>query len=269
MNGSVWHCFCCDQSDPLPTGHVLPARDARATDASRNLRKLGSSIVDHATLSQRLAREVDASQAALVDLGPSVAIFGSARIGPDNPYYVAARETARLLSRQGIAVITGGGPGIMQAANEGARAGRGGRSVGLSIRLPVEEKANPHLDVQLEFEHFASRKVAFCRHSSAFLFFPGGFGTLDELGEVLTLIQCGKSPRAPVLLYDKTFWQGMLDWMQVRMLDAGLIGAHDLDRLAFCNRPAEAVAALMQASGSLRDAGYGKPVRLERRPAAR
>jgi len=227
------------------------------------MRKLKTRIADNGTLSQRLAREVDASQAALIDLGPSVAIFGSARVAPDNPYYGAARETARLLSRLGIAVITGGGPGIMQAANEGAKAGRRGCSVGLSIRLPVEEKANPHLDVQLKFDHFASRKVAFCRHSKAFLFFPGGFGTLDELGEVLTLIQCGKSPRAPVLLYDKTFWQGMLDWMQERMLDAGLIGAHDLDRLVFCNKPAEAVAALMHENGSLRRAGYGKPVLIE------
>ncbi len=227
---------------------------------------LRTTAVDNNTLSQRLAREVDASQAALVDLGPSVAIFGSARIEPDNPYYVAARETARLLSQSGIAVITGGGPGIMRAANEGAKAGRGGRSIGLSIRLPVEETTNPHLDVQLEFEHFASRKVAFCRHSKAFLFFPGGFGTLDELGEVLTLIQCGKSPHAPVLLYDKAFWQGMLDWMHERMLGAGLIGAHDLDRLVFCNKPAEAVAALMRKNGTLRGAAFGRNIRGMHKP---
>lgn len=227
-------------------------RIARTKSAPGVVPTLRSRVVDNNTLSQRLAREVDASQAALIDLGPSVAIFGSARIKPANPYYAAARETARLLSRAGIAVITGGGPGIMQAANEGAKAGRGGRSVGLSIRLPVEERANPHLDVQLEFDHFASRKVAFCRHSKAFLFFPGGFGTLDELGEVLTLIQCGKSPHAPVLLYDKTFWQGMLDWMQERMLRPGLIGVHDLDRLVFCNAPGEAIAALMGKDGTLR-----------------
>jgi hypothetical protein len=219
------------------------------------MHKLRTKTTESVTLSQRLAKEVDASQAALVDLGPSVAIFGSARVKPNNLYYIAARETARLLSQSGIAVITGGGPGIMQAANEGAKAGRGGRSVGLSIRLPVQEKANPHLDVQLTFDHFASRKVAFCRHSKAFLFFPGGFGTLDELGEVLTLIQCGKSPRAPVSLYDKTFWQGMLDWMQERMQNAGLIGEHDLDRLLFCNQPAEAIDALMQKDGTLRGAG--------------
>jgi uncharacterized protein (TIGR00730 family) len=203
------------------------------------------------TLSQRLAREVDASKAALTDLGPSVAIFGSARVAPTNRYYVAARETARLLSARGITVITGGGPGIMQAANEGAKAGRWGRSVGLSIRLPAQEKVNPHLDVEVHFEHFASRKVAFCRHSQAFLFFPGGFGTLDELGEVLTLIQCGKSPYAPVLLFDKTFWQGMLDWMREGMLASALIGANDLDRLLFCNRPEEAIAALLQKDGKL------------------
>ena len=225
---------------------------------------LRKKIVDNNTLSQRLAREVDASQAALVDLGPSVAIFGSARIEPDNPYYLAARETARLLSQLGVAVITGGGPGIMQAANEGAQAGRGGRSVGLSIRLPDEETANPHLDVRLQFDHFASRKVAFCRHSKAFLFFPGGFGTLDELGEVLTLIQCGKSPYVPVLLYDKPFWQGMLDWMQERMLRPGLIGAHDLDHLMFCNRPAEAVAALMQPDGALRSVPCARPIPMTR-----
>lgn len=221
-------------------------------------------IAGNNSLSQRLAREVDASHAALTNLGPSVAIFGSARIAPDNPYYVAARETARLLSQLGIAVITGGGPGIMQAANEGAKAGRGGRSVGLSIRLPVEEETNPHLDVQLKFDHFASRKVAFCRYSKAFVFFPGGFGTLDELGEVLTLIQCGKSPSAPVLLYDKTFWQGMLDWMQTRMLDAGFIGPHDLDRLVFCDEPAEVVAALMHEDGTLRDMECGEPILVER-----
>ena len=203
------------------------------------------------TLSQRLAREVEASKAALTDLGPSVAIFGSARVTPENSYYIAARETARLLSARGIAVITGGGPGIMEAANEGAKAGRGGRSVGLSIRLPVEEKVNPNLDVEVNFEHFASRKVAFCRHSQAFLFFPGGFGTLDELGEVLTLIQCGKSPHAPVLLYDKAFWQGMLDWMRDRMLASGLIGEKDLDRLLFCNRPEEAISSLMHEDGKL------------------
>jgi hypothetical protein len=202
-------------------------------------------------LSQRLAREVEASNAALTGLGPSVAIFGSARVTPDNRYYIAARETARRLSERGIAVITGGGPGIMQAANEGAKAGGGGRSVGLSIRLPLEEKTNPHLDVELEFEHFASRKVAFCRHSQAFLFFPGGFGTLDELGEVLTLIQCGKSPHAPVLLFDKPFWQGMLAWMRDGMLAHGLIGAHDLDRLLFCNRPDEAIAILLHEAGKL------------------
>ena len=236
----------------------MSTRIARPKSASFAAPRLHTKVVDHNTLSQRLAREVDASQAALIDLGPSVAIFGSARIKPDNPYYVAARETARLLSKAGIAVITGGGPGIMQAANEGAKAGRGGRSVGLSIRLPVEERANPHLDVQLEFDHFASRKVAFCRHSQAFLFFPGGFGTLDELGEVLTLIQCGKSPHAPVLLYDKAFWQGMLDWMQERMLRPGLIGAHDLDRLVFCNEPAEAVAALMRKDGTLRGAAFDR-----------
>ena len=228
------------------------------------MRKLRTGTVDHDTLSQRLAREVDASKTALIDLGPSVAIFGSARVARDNAYYVAARQTARLLSQLGIAVITGGGPGIMQAANEGAKAGRGGCSVGLSIRLPIEETANPHLDVQLRFEHFASRKVAFCRHSKAFLFFPGGFGTLDEFSEVLTLIQCGKSPRVPVLLYDKTFWQGMLDWMQERMLDAGLIGLHDLEHLIFCNKPADAVAALLQSDGTLRGAGYGKASLSER-----
>jgi uncharacterized protein (TIGR00730 family) len=245
-------------------GTHTPSEGPRSTKSEcpqavrRAMPTLSDKVVDSNTLSQRLAKEVDASQAALVDLGPSVAIFGSARITPDNPYYVAARETARLLSRSGIAVITGGGPGIMRAANEGAKAGRGGRSVGLSIRLPVEETANPHLDVQLNFDHFASRKVAFCRHSKAFLFFPGGFGTLDELGEVLTLIQCGKSPHAPVLLYDNTFWQGMLDWMRERMLGPGLIGAHDLDRLVFCNEPAEAVAALMRKNGTLRNIARGR-----------
>jgi uncharacterized protein (TIGR00730 family) len=186
-------------------------------------------------------------------VGPAVTVFGSARTPPDDPEYRRAMEIGRLLAQAGFAVITGGGPGIMEAANRGAFEANG-ISIGLNIRIPHEQTANQYVTHGMEFDYFFARKVMFVKYALGLVCFPGGYGTMDELFEVLTLIQCGKSPHAPVLLYDKTFWQGMLDWMQERMLDEGLIGAHDLDRLVFCSEPAEAVAALMGKVGTLRRA---------------
>jgi uncharacterized protein (TIGR00730 family) len=193
-------------------------------------------------LHQRLAAEVLTSQGLLESVGPSVAIFGGSRVAKGSITYGAARETGRLLSLEGLTVITGGGPGVMEAGNEGARLGAKGKSVGLIITLPFEEEPNPHLDIAITFEHFASRKVTFCRHSKAFIFFPGGAGTLDELYEVLALQATGKMPSAPVLLYDGLFWRGLVDWMKDQVVYQGLMSPKVLDALIYVDHPQDVLA---------------------------
>jgi uncharacterized protein (TIGR00730 family) len=180
-------------------------------------------------LHQRLASEVLTSQGLMHNIGESVSLFGGSRVKKDSIHYNAARETGRLLSEAGISIITGGGPGIMEAGNEGARLGKNGKSVGLVITLPFEETANPHLDLSITFEHFASRKVTFCRYSKAFVFFPGGAGTLDELYEVLALMSTGKMPESPVLMYDSQFWHGLIEWMRGQVVRLGLMSESVLD----------------------------------------
>jgi uncharacterized protein (TIGR00730 family) len=207
-------------------------------------------------LHQRLAAEVLTSQGLLESVGSSVAIFGGSRVARGSITYGAARETGRLLSEEGITVITGGGPGVMEAGNEGARLGVKGKSVGLIITLPFEETPNPHLDIAITFEHFASRKVTFCRHSKAFIFFPGGAGTLDELYEVLALQATGKMPAAPVLLYDSMFWRGLVDWMKDQVVHQGLMSPKVLDALIYVDHPQDALA---QVAGLPADMGDYKP----------
>ena len=163
-------------------------------------------------------------------LPPAVAIFGGARVRVDDPSYAHTVALATAASQAGIPVISGGGPGIMEAANKGARAGRHGLSVGLKITLPFEESPNPHQDICVEFSSFAARKVAFCKYSRAVVAMPGGLGTLDELFEVLTLVQTGKMPSIPVLLYGVEFWAGLIDWLKTTVLARGLISAADIDR---------------------------------------
>ena len=158
----------------------------------------------------------------------AVTIFGSARIGPDDPHYEAATETARLLAEAGFAIITGAGPGIMEAANKGARIG-GGRSIGCNIELPFEQGSNPYVDTLVNFRYFFVRKTMFIKYSVAFVIFPGGFGTLDELFEALTLIQTGKIYRFPVILFGRYYWAGLLRWLQARVLTEGKISEGDLD----------------------------------------
>ncbi|MBC8737344.1 TIGR00730 family Rossman fold protein [Paraburkholderia sp. UCT31] len=192
-------------------------------------------------LSQRIATEVAEGVARLSSVGKAVALFGSARVAPDTPVYQAARATAYLLAERGIAVITGGGPGVMEAANRGAQEGT---SIGLNIVLPNEQKGNPFQNISLDFNHFASRKVIFCRQSSAFVVFAGGVGTLDELSEVLTLIQTGKMPKVPVILYDTAFWAGLVEWMRDQMLSQRLIGPLDMDLLSYADSPAEVLEKL-------------------------
>jgi uncharacterized protein (TIGR00730 family) len=182
----------------------------------------------------------------LAELGPAVSIFGSARTKPDNPYYQATVETARLLAEAGLAVITGGGPGIMEAGNVGAREG-GGVSVGLGIELPFEQGVNRFVDVPINFRYFFVRKTVFVKYAQAFVIFPGGFGTLDELFEALTLIQTGKIRNFPVILYGSDYWRGLLDWLRNTMLTGGKISQADLDLMVISDSPQEIRDLIMEA----------------------
>ena len=163
----------------------------------------------------------------LSSIEPSVSIFGSARFKDDNPYYQLTVDIARRLSDAGFAVVSGGGPGIMEAANKGAKDGLA-PSVGVNIKLPHEQHDNRFQDISLHFQHFFSRKVMFVKYASAYVVMPGGFGTLDELAEILTLIQTGKSRRIPIILVGRDFWQGLVDWFQHTMLSHAVIHADDL-----------------------------------------
>jgi uncharacterized protein (TIGR00730 family) len=186
----------------------------------------------------------------LASVEKAVTIFGSARIGPDDAHYAAATETARLLAEAGFAIITGAGPGIMEAANKGARLG-GGRSIGCNIELPFEQGANPYVDTLVNFRYFFVRKTMFIKYSVAFVIFPGGFGTLDELFEALTLIQTGKIYRFPVILFGRYYWAGLLRWLQARVLSEGKISEGDMDLMLVTDDPAEAVQAIISAYSSL------------------
>jgi len=175
---------------------------------------------------------------ALADLGCAVTLFGSARVEEGDPVYEATVETARLLGEAGFSIITGGGPGLMEAGNRGAMAA-GARSVGLNIELPFEQHLNPYTDTALEFRYFFVRKMMFVKYACAFVIFPGGFGTLDELMEALVLIQTGKVRNFPVILYGSAYWSGLLEWMRGPMLSEGMIGAHDLDLMILSDSPEE------------------------------
>jgi uncharacterized protein (TIGR00730 family) len=176
----------------------------------------------------RINRELQISKQLLDALPPAVSIYGGARLSRNDPYYAATYALAQAISQAGIPVISGGGPGVMEAANQGAQAGGNGLSVGLAIRLPFETP-NVHHDISLIFDHFASRKITFCKHSRAFVCMPGGVGTLDELFEVLTLIQTGKMNETPVILFGRAFWSGLVEWLRDTVLSRGLISAVDLE----------------------------------------
>ena len=176
-------------------------------------------------------------------IGPAVTIFGSARMKVDNPYYQICLDVAKRLSDEGFAVISGGGPGIMEAANKGAFEGASA-SVGLNIELPHEQRSNPWQNIVLNFRHFFARKVAFVKYADAYVVFPGGFGTMDELMEVLTLMQTGKIKRIPVILVGTSFWQGFLGWMKTQMSDQQLISSADLNLVQVIDEPANIVDAI-------------------------
>lgn len=185
----------------------------------------------------------------LADVTKGVTIFGSARTGPDDPQYRAAEETARLLAHAGFAIITGAGPGIMEAANKGAKLA-GGRSIGCNIELPFEQGANPYVDTLINFRYFFVRKTMFIKYSNAFVIFPGGFGTLDELFEALTLIQTGKIYQFPVILFGRHYWAGLMRWLNSRVLLERKISPGDVDLLLVTDDPEEAAQAVVAAYGA-------------------
>ncbi len=191
-----------------------------------------------------MAEFVDSFE-TLSQTGPAVTVFGSARMARTNPYYRTAVRIARELARNDLAVITGGGPGIMEAANRGAAEGRG-KSVGLNIQLPHEQQANTYANVPIHFHYFFSRKVCFVKYSIAFLFMPGGYGTLDEFFEVLTLVQTQRIPRFPLILIGRRHWSGLLRWMKGAIEDTGYISPGDLDLVTVTDNAAEVVRLILE-----------------------
>jgi hypothetical protein len=181
----------------------------------------------------------------LCQVRPAVTIFGSARLAPEHEYYQACRETATLLSKAGFTIITGGGPGIMGAGNQGAYEA-GGKSVGLNIDLPFEQTANPYQDLSLDFHYFFVRKTMFVKYSSAFVIFPGGFGTLDELFEALTLVQTETISNFPVVLFGNSYWSGLVEWLRETMLGHGCIAPEDLDLLRIADEPQQVVRLVVE-----------------------
>jgi uncharacterized protein (TIGR00730 family) len=182
----------------------------------------------------------------LASVNKGVAFFGSARTGPDDPMYQAAQETARLLATEGYDIVTGAGPGIMEAANKGAKLG-GGRSIGCNIELPFEQGTNPYVDTVVNFRYFFVRKTMFVKYSNAYVIFPGGFGTLDELFEALTLIQTGKINQFPVVLFGRHYWAGLVRWLGARALGERKISPGDMDLVLLTDDPGEAAAAVIAA----------------------
>ena len=205
-----------------------PAVDFQDTDTWRTLRIMGEFVEGFD---------------ALADVGPAVSIFGSARIGRRNRYYGAARRLAAALVKEGFAIITGGGPGVMEAANRGAKEA-GGVSIGCNIELPFEQGLNEYVDLGMEFRYFFVRKVMFVKYAEGFVIFPGGFGTLDELFEALTLIQTGKVEHFPVVLYGREYWEGMMQWIREKPLYEEKIAPEDLHLLTITSDIDEACEAI-------------------------
>jgi uncharacterized protein (TIGR00730 family) len=193
----------------------------------------------------RIMAEFVDSFEALSQVGPAVTIFGSARMKPVDPHYQSAVELAKGLAKHNMAVITGGGPGVMEAANKGAAAAKG-KSIGLNIELPHEQSGNRYANIPIHFHYFFSRKVCFVKYSIAFVFMPGGFGTLDEFFEVLTLVQTQRIPEFPLILFGRDYWRGLLAWMKKNMEQNNkFISPGDLDLVTITDKPEEAIARIL------------------------
>jgi uncharacterized protein (TIGR00730 family) len=213
----------------LARPHVPEEVTEQTTDSWRVFRIMGEFVEGFDTLAR---------------IGPAVSVFGSARVKPGQPQYAAAEETGRLLVDAGFAVITGGGPGIMEAANRGA-AEAGGLSVGCNIELPFEQGMNAWVRTAVNFRYFFVRKTMFVKYAEGFIIFPGGFGTMDELFEALTLIQTGKVRNFPVVLFGSAYWSGLLEWIRASMLAEGKIHMPDLEMIVVTDSPAEAVQTMV------------------------
>ena len=192
----------------------------------------------------RIMAEFVDSFETMSQVGPAVTIFGSARLPPADPYYKMSVALGKMFAKENLAVVTGGGPGIMEAANRGASEGKG-KSVGLNIELPFEQKGNKYANIPIDFHYFFSRKVCFVKYSIAFIFMPGGFGTLDEYFEVLTLVQTRRIPRYPLILIGKDYWSGLLKWSKQTLEKNGLISRGDLDLVTLTDDPQEAVNIIL------------------------
>jgi len=214
---------------PQPDARLTPVNDGSLTRESWKIFQIIAEFVEGF---EKLSR-----------IKPSVSIFGSARTKIDHPNYILAEKIANELSNAGFSVVSGGGPGIMEAANKGAYRGKS-PSVGLNIQLPSEQQGNDYQDIRLNFRHFFSRKVMFVKYASAYVVLPGGFGTLDELAEILTLIQTGKTRRIPILLVGKEFWRGLIDWFINTLVTEKTISAEDINLFQLVDTPEEVVSAI-------------------------
>jgi uncharacterized protein (TIGR00730 family) len=212
---------------------------------------------------QFIAEEFFEGFAAVAQIpNPTVSMFGSARVREGHRAYDGARETARLFAEAGWAIVTGGGPGCMEAANRGAKEG-GGVSVGFNIDLPHEQYANPYLDVDVTFDHFYARKTMFVKAAEAFVIFPGGFGTFDELFESLTLIQTGKILDFPVVLFDSSYWGGLMTWLREQTLAQGMISRDDVELLYLTDDPAHAVATVVERHNARTEESPAEPAKAD------
>ena len=193
----------------------------------------------------RIMAEFVDSFEVLSQVGPGVTVFGSARVLPSNPYYQAAVELTKGLAKHNLAIITGGGPGVMEAANKGAALAKG-KSVGLNIELPHEQRGNRFANIPIHFHYFFSRKVCFVKYSIGFVFMPGGFGTLDEFFEVITLVQTQRIPEFPLILFGKNHWKGLIRWMKERLEHGKFIGPADLSLFKLTDDPQEAIEIILE-----------------------
>ncbi|MCX8031040.1 MAG: TIGR00730 family Rossman fold protein [Thermodesulfovibrionales bacterium] len=193
----------------------------------------------------RIQSELVEGFETLYEVGPAVSIFGSSKLKEDSYYYQQAFTVAKMLSEIGFSIITGGGPGIMEAANKGAKMGKG-KSIGLNIELPSEQYPNKYLDINLSFRYFFIRKLMFIKYSIAFIIFPGGYGTMDELFEAMTLVQTKKIDSFPIILFDRQYWEGLVDWMKKKAIKEGTLSPEDFFYFNIVNKPIEACIILRE-----------------------
>ena len=218
-------------SDKIPKSFDSASREANAAGEAWRLFRIMSEFVE--------------ATERMDEVRPAVSVFGSARVPAGHPYYALAEKTSRLLSDAGFSVVSGGGPGIMEASNRGAHFGRS-PAVGLNIELPREQFGNTYQDISLLFRHFFARKAMFVRCASAYVFLPGGFGTLDEFSEVLVLMQTGKSARVPCILMHAPFWRGLLQWMRERLVGEKMINPQDMELVQVIDEPEGVVEAIFK-----------------------